>query len=424
MYLTSSRDESRRQGAAPDAQHAQGARRSRSASTAATSATPTAAARSLSDPAVHRGGPGALRVAAGAAPGEVGIAATIAALRAAVAAAGGPATCSASSTSSCRSAPAGSCPRDFWPALAALRKELDLPLIAVETATATYRSRPRRVRVDRRSASCPTCSRGGAAARPATCTASARWLVADAAHAGLDLGRRRAVAGPRAPPAARGAPARRRARRSARSTRRWRGAHGRAVARPRRSTGCIDAGDRAGALPTSCAERGIRCAGSRAAGSAWCRRSTRRARRPRALGARCEEVLVMRVARATRPARRRASGAGSTARAFRGEIKALAAIRVVPVHAGRRRSPTRERCSRRRGAPAGARALRRRPVRGAARHRRGRRRRRPRTSWSPTTTPTCATSIRIPRLAAGADARRAGRRDGGGRRRAAATAAA
>ena len=99
----------------------------------------TGSARSLSDPEVHRGGPAHFAWPRVPHPAIAGTAATIAALREVVAGAG-----------------AGQVlgfvyelvqertglvlPPEFVTALGALRTELDLPLIAIETTTSTYRS--------------------------------------------------------------------------------------------------------------------------------------------------------------------------------------------------------------------------------------------------------------------------------------------
>ncbi|HEY5944855.1 MAG TPA: aldehyde dehydrogenase family protein, partial [Kofleriaceae bacterium] len=98
-----------------------------------------ATCRSLSDPSTHRGGPGHFdwpRVPHPAA----GTAATIQALRDAVAAAGGPSKVLGFVYELVQERTGQVLPKDFIDALAALRKELDLPLIAVETTTHSYRS--------------------------------------------------------------------------------------------------------------------------------------------------------------------------------------------------------------------------------------------------------------------------------------------
>ena len=98
-----------------------------------------ATCRSLSDPAVHRGGPGHFAWPRVPHPAH-GVDATIAALRAAVAAAGGPDKVLGFVYELVQERTGLVIPREFVAALSALRKELDLPLIAVETTTHTYRS--------------------------------------------------------------------------------------------------------------------------------------------------------------------------------------------------------------------------------------------------------------------------------------------
>jgi acyl-CoA reductase-like NAD-dependent aldehyde dehydrogenase/4-aminobutyrate aminotransferase-like enzyme/GNAT superfamily N-acetyltransferase len=99
-----------------------------------------ASARSLSDPAVHSGGPAHFAWPRVPHPAVVGTARTIEALRAAVAEAGGPAHVFGFFYELVQERTGRVIPGDFWPALAALRKELDLPLAAVENTTALYRS--------------------------------------------------------------------------------------------------------------------------------------------------------------------------------------------------------------------------------------------------------------------------------------------
>ncbi|MEM9494081.1 MAG: hypothetical protein AAGC55_33350, partial [Myxococcota bacterium] len=100
----------------------------------------SAAARSLSDPAVHAQGPVHFHWPRVAHPAEVGSAATIAAIRAAVAAAGGPERVFGLYLEPVQERTGRVVPDDFWPALAALRSELDVPVIAVETASAAFRN--------------------------------------------------------------------------------------------------------------------------------------------------------------------------------------------------------------------------------------------------------------------------------------------
>jgi 4-aminobutyrate aminotransferase-like enzyme len=73
-------------------------------------------------------------------PADAGTAASIEAIRSAVAAAGGPEAVFGLFFEPCQERTGRTFPGDFWPGLAALRDELDLPLVAVETATACYRS--------------------------------------------------------------------------------------------------------------------------------------------------------------------------------------------------------------------------------------------------------------------------------------------
>jgi RHH-type transcriptional regulator, proline utilization regulon repressor / proline dehydrogenase / delta 1-pyrroline-5-carboxylate dehydrogenase len=99
-----------------------------------------ASCRSLSDPEVHRGGPGHFAWPRVPHPAHAGTAATIAALRAAVEAAGGPAQVFGFVYELVQERTGDVLPADFVTALGALRSELDLPLIAVETTTQGYRS--------------------------------------------------------------------------------------------------------------------------------------------------------------------------------------------------------------------------------------------------------------------------------------------
>jgi RHH-type transcriptional regulator, proline utilization regulon repressor / proline dehydrogenase / delta 1-pyrroline-5-carboxylate dehydrogenase len=96
--------------------------------------------RSLSDPATHQGGPGHFAWPRVPHPAVAGTAATIAAIRAAVAAAGGGAACYGLCYELVAERTGWVLPPDFLEALVALRRELDLPLIAVEGASHTYRS--------------------------------------------------------------------------------------------------------------------------------------------------------------------------------------------------------------------------------------------------------------------------------------------
>ncbi len=99
-----------------------------------------ATTRSLSDPRLHNGGPGHFAWPRVPHPAVVGTAAAIAAIRAAVEAAGGGAKCFGLVYELVQERTGWVLPPDFLKALGTLRKELDLPLIAVENATATYRS--------------------------------------------------------------------------------------------------------------------------------------------------------------------------------------------------------------------------------------------------------------------------------------------
>jgi 4-aminobutyrate aminotransferase-like enzyme len=99
-----------------------------------------ATCRSLSDPDVHAGGPGHFAWPRVPHPARAGTAATLAALRAAVEAAGGPSNVLGFVYELVQERTGDVLPADFLTQLAALRTELDLPLIAVETTTHTYRS--------------------------------------------------------------------------------------------------------------------------------------------------------------------------------------------------------------------------------------------------------------------------------------------
>ncbi len=99
-----------------------------------------ASCRSLSDPEVHAGGPGHFAWPRIPHPAQAGTAASIDALRAAVAAAGGPGKVLGFVYELVQERTGAVLPPDFLAALSALRTELELPLIAVETATSTYRS--------------------------------------------------------------------------------------------------------------------------------------------------------------------------------------------------------------------------------------------------------------------------------------------
>jgi RHH-type proline utilization regulon transcriptional repressor/proline dehydrogenase/delta 1-pyrroline-5-carboxylate dehydrogenase len=100
----------------------------------------TAAARSISDPAVHAQGPAHFDWPRVPHPAVAGVAATCAAIREAVAAAGGSERVFGLFYEVVQERTGLTMPPDFWPALDALRAELDLPVIAVETASAAYRT--------------------------------------------------------------------------------------------------------------------------------------------------------------------------------------------------------------------------------------------------------------------------------------------
>ncbi len=99
-----------------------------------------ASCRSLSDPAVHRAGAALFDWPRVPHPAVVGTAATIAALRAAIAAAGGVEGVLGFYFEVVQERTGHVLPDDFWPALGALKAELDVPLIAVEHTTSGYRT--------------------------------------------------------------------------------------------------------------------------------------------------------------------------------------------------------------------------------------------------------------------------------------------
>ncbi|HRC56770.1 MAG TPA: aminotransferase class III-fold pyridoxal phosphate-dependent enzyme, partial [Kofleriaceae bacterium] len=96
--------------------------------------------RSLSDPSTHQGGPGHFAWPRVPHPAVVGTAASVAAIRAAVEAAGGGAHCYGLCYELVGERTGLVLPQDFLDALVVLRRELDLPLVAVEHASHTYRS--------------------------------------------------------------------------------------------------------------------------------------------------------------------------------------------------------------------------------------------------------------------------------------------
>ncbi|MGE0403129.1 MAG: aminotransferase class III-fold pyridoxal phosphate-dependent enzyme, partial [Kofleriaceae bacterium] len=99
-----------------------------------------ATCRSLSDPSTHAGGPGHFAWPRVPHPAIAGTAATIAALRSAITAAGGGAKILGVVYELVQERTGWVLPPDFLAALGALRTELDIPLIAMETTTHTYRS--------------------------------------------------------------------------------------------------------------------------------------------------------------------------------------------------------------------------------------------------------------------------------------------
>jgi RHH-type transcriptional regulator, proline utilization regulon repressor / proline dehydrogenase / delta 1-pyrroline-5-carboxylate dehydrogenase len=100
----------------------------------------TAAARSLSDPAVHAMGPPHFDWPRVPHPAEVGPAATAASLREAITAAGGPDAVFGIFLEAVQERTGRVLPDDLWPALHALREETGVPIVLVENATACYRS--------------------------------------------------------------------------------------------------------------------------------------------------------------------------------------------------------------------------------------------------------------------------------------------
>jgi acyl-CoA reductase-like NAD-dependent aldehyde dehydrogenase/4-aminobutyrate aminotransferase-like enzyme/ribosomal protein S18 acetylase RimI-like enzyme len=99
-----------------------------------------ATTRSLSDPAVHAGGPPHFAWPRIPHPAQAGTAASIAALRAAVAEAGGPERVLGVIYELVQERTGAVAPADFLAELGAVRAELGVPLIAVEVTTHTYRS--------------------------------------------------------------------------------------------------------------------------------------------------------------------------------------------------------------------------------------------------------------------------------------------
>ncbi len=100
----------------------------------------TALARSISDPAVHRQGPPHFDWPRIPHPADVGSKASLDALKKAVAAAGGIDAVLGLYIEPVQERTGKVVPNEFWEALAAARKELDVPVICVESASACYRS--------------------------------------------------------------------------------------------------------------------------------------------------------------------------------------------------------------------------------------------------------------------------------------------
>ena len=99
-----------------------------------------ASCRSLSDPEVHRGGPAHFAWPRVPHPAQAGTAASLAAIRAAIAAAGGPDKVFAIVYERVGERTGWVVPVDFLDGLAAIRKDTGVPLVAVEHTTAMYRS--------------------------------------------------------------------------------------------------------------------------------------------------------------------------------------------------------------------------------------------------------------------------------------------
>ena len=100
----------------------------------------TAAARSLSDPAVHRQGPTHFDWPRVPHPGDVGVEASEKALRKAIAEAGGPKRVFGIYLEFIQERTGREVPDEFWQRLQRIRAELDVPIIVIETASACYRS--------------------------------------------------------------------------------------------------------------------------------------------------------------------------------------------------------------------------------------------------------------------------------------------
>ena len=99
-----------------------------------------ASCRSLSDPAVHRGGPVHVAWPRVPHPSQVGTAVSLEAIRAAITAAGGPDKVFGIVYEQVQERTGWVAPADFLDGLAAIRKDTGVPLVAVEHTTAMYRS--------------------------------------------------------------------------------------------------------------------------------------------------------------------------------------------------------------------------------------------------------------------------------------------
>lgn len=97
-------------------------------------------ARSLSDPSLHREGSPIYPWPLVAHPAKAGVQASLSAIRQAVDEAGGPEAVLGLFIEPLQERTGLLIPEDFWPGLEALRQELDLPLIFVETASSYHRT--------------------------------------------------------------------------------------------------------------------------------------------------------------------------------------------------------------------------------------------------------------------------------------------
>ena len=100
----------------------------------------TAAARSISDPALHRQGPALFAWPRVPHPAIVGSQATITAIRRAMTDAGGPDAVIGLVLEYCQERSGCVIPASFWPLLAELRAQTGLPVALFESSTAVYRS--------------------------------------------------------------------------------------------------------------------------------------------------------------------------------------------------------------------------------------------------------------------------------------------